>query len=128
MAGAKNKPEAVSSFAGATGGTGLVGLANLITDPSWRAILLYVSPAATVGISIAWLYTSSIMRNKYRRSQMNKMLAEARAIRDRVLSDGASSDDHKKNVQENVEKLEHLAMQLINDETESVRASLTSIG
>ncbi len=111
------------------GGTGLIGLANLIPDtyPLLKAILIYASPASVVAISYTWLFLSTLLHDQVRKYQIDRGLDEARKIRDAVINNPASSEAHKKKVQENVEKLEELAMAVINDRTEAVRATLKEI-
>jgi hypothetical protein len=57
----------------------------------------------------------------------HKAISDARKIRDDFYANPNASTKHKCKVQENVEKLEKLAMDVISDNAEHVRAKLKEI-
>lgn len=125
----EKKPDATSSFAGAGGGTLLIGLSALIPDdhPVIKNCLTFASPAAAVAISFASLLLITATKRAIMKSQINSAIAEARKIRDEVNRAPTSTAAHKKQVQQNVEKFEALALELLNDNVEEVRARLRDI-
>jgi hypothetical protein len=125
----KQKTDVKAGAAGVGAGTGLLGLANLIPDsyPITKAILIYISPASVMAVSYVWWVLSGIWQEKIRQNQINRALEDARKIRDVVNSNPSSSDAHKQRVQDNVEKLEELALAVISDRTEAVRATLREV-
>jgi len=114
-------------IAGASGGTGLLVLAGLIPDEyhALRIFATYASPAATVAISAIWLWASRYLDAWSRRLGIDEALHASRSLRDEIMRDAHSSLEHKKRAQENVEKLERLAMDVINDDAQLVRTNLT---
>lgn len=116
-----------AGLAGAGSGTGLIGLANLIPPQhEWaRQIVLYAAPGFSFFIAWLWKLCDSAIKRRMRQGQVDKAVERAIAIRDRVMSDGVSSDAHKQRAQDNVEKLELLAMEINNDDTDTIVAILT---
>lgn len=110
---------------GVGGGTGLLGLANLIPDtyPIIKTIVIYASPGAGVVLTFLWAYLSRQFERHLRRRQMEKALVDARKLRDLVLSDGHSSAEHRAMIQQNVEALERLMAELIGNTASNVRAT-----
>lgn len=118
-----------ANIAGAGAGTGLLGLANMIPDQYqvYRNILIYISPTAAVGISFVWMFVSSIVSRKIVNSELNKAICDVRKIRDDVFANVSTTNEHKHKLQENVEKLEKLALEVISDNAEHVRSKLKEI-
>jgi hypothetical protein len=125
----KPKTDVKAGAAGVGAGTSLLGLANLIPDsyPVTKAILIYISPASVMAISYVWWVVGGVLQEKIRQNQIDRALKDARKIRDVVNANPASSDAHKKRVQDNVEKLEELALAVISDRTEDVRTTLKGV-
>lgn len=115
-----------SAVAGASCGTGILGLSALIPDQYHflRSAIMYASPTASIVIGVAWAWGMNMLTAQFRRWQIDRTLAYARKIRDAVLNNPNSSPTHRQNMQENVESLEQVAMEICDDETQSVRATL----
>ena len=118
---------AEASVAGGLGGTGLVGIANLLpAHLAWlKAILIYVAPAASVGLALVWALVSTNLRSWYNKRNLDIAIKEARAARDRIIGDPMASPAHKDNAQLNVERLEQLKFVMLQEQVSAVRATLT---
>ena len=112
-----------ASLAGASIGTGLVGLGNHFPEP-WKSIVVYAAPSAAVIAGILWNWGTALLLNALGTWQINRGLDQARKIRDAVFRDANASAPHKQRAQQNVENLEQLAMIAINDSTKSIRLRL----
>lgn len=92
-----------------------------------KTLLIYSSPALSVALAAAWLVVAAALRRRRRRSEMESLIAEARAMRAVVCADPNASDEHKQRVCENVEEFEAIGMDLLRDEAEILRTQLKAI-
>lgn len=115
-----------ASVAGASAGTGLLGLVQLIPNEhqQFRSVLVLLTPALTVILSIVWENVTGVLKIWLRRARVEWTLKEARKQRDQVMGSRFSTDAHKADVQSRCETLEKLLMALIDDETSSIRVTL----
>jgi hypothetical protein len=113
------RERAASGLAGASGGLGLVSLANALpqsTSPL-PALLIYVSPFATVLISALWAAGVTKLQRSLHRRSLEGSLRGATRLRDQILASSESSSQIKKQAQANVEKIQTLVMELILEDT-----------
>ena len=113
------KERAVSGLAGASGGLGLVSIANSLPQrmSPIPALLIYASPFATVLISSIWTIGLVKSRRWLRRRSLEASLRSAIRLRDQVFANGESSLAIKKQAQSSVEKIQTLVMELILEDT-----------
>lgn len=133
MAGAKSdsKNRKSASVAGVSGGTGLVAIAQLLPlDLAWlKAILTFAAPAATIVVSVLWVYLQvwiqETVTQLLRRRAMNSSIKYARKMRDKVVKDPKATNAHKRQAQENLQKMETLAFEMAQAEAKSITAKIT---
>lgn len=110
-------------------GTVIAAIANGLPDGSWWKPMLSVSsPLITVCLSGLWLFAKTayvdpfVDGRKYKAADaaMDKILAAARANVANVLQDPHATDNHKKEVQNILEKLEKLKLEKITERMEVV--------
>jgi len=122
--------KAASSIAGASGGTGILGLAALIPDDYHflKQAMIYISPTASIVIGIVWSWGAGLLVSWLDHFQFNRSLKSVRRLRDDIVKNPLSSPQHCARAQENVENFELLAFELIKGNTQSLHASLASAG
>ena len=122
----QDRPVVEAGVVGIGGGTGLVGLANLLPAEyvSLKAILIYVAPTTAVVFGFAWGMLRAFGASWINKRNLDKAIREACATRDKIHSSPMSSIAHKENAQQNVEKLEALKFEMLAEQVSSVRATL----
>lgn len=118
-----------ASVAGGGGGTVLLALSDRL-PADWvlvKALLVYSSPAVAVGMAACWVMVAAFIRRRKRRSDMTAIVKEAREMCRDVCNDNESSPEHKLAARKQVEEFELLAMELLKDEADVVRAQIKSI-
>jgi hypothetical protein len=76
-------------------------------------------------MALAWAIAAALLRSWYTNRQIDKAIEEARATCDRIHGNPNSSENHKQNAQQNVERLEELKFVVLQERVSSVRATLT---
>jgi hypothetical protein len=123
-------PRKTSGVAGASGGTGLIGLAEFIPDthPTIKHIVVYISPTASVVIGFIYVWCSGLLIAVGRRWQINRALKSARDRCNGILSDPHTSETQKKHATESLKKMERLESELIDSDIEQIHTSISTIG
>jgi hypothetical protein len=126
----RSDSNAASSIAGASGGTGILGLATLIPEnyAFLKQALIYISPTASIIIGIVWSWGAGLLVSWLDQLQFERSLKRVRKLRDDIVANPNSSPEHCARAQENVEIFEQLAFGLIKGNTQSLHASLASVG
>jgi len=118
--------------AGATGGgigTILAAFANSLPPESqYKVILTVTAPIITLGISGCWLFIKDVYIDPYvarkkheaNHNYINQLIEDARKYEAQILTDPNSSDEHKKDVRSEIERLEKLLMKAIVNNVEFV--------
>ncbi len=118
----------VANVAGASGGTGIIAIAQLLPqqDSTARALLSFMAPVATVILASTWpkfrAWLSRQIDRTLWRIEINGALTEARKHRDNVLADPQASSAHKRTAQQNVERLELIVFEMIGYEASLMKA------
>lgn len=116
-----------AGVAGSGAGTIFLAIADKL-PAEWGAIkqiAIYLCPLSAVVVVGMWIVIGTQLRRWKRRSDMNKLLADARSIREAVLANPTSSKAHKEKVCRNVEEFETLSLKLLEHEAAKVSAHLT---
>jgi hypothetical protein len=113
------RERAVSGLAGASGGLGLVSIANSLpaSMAPIPALLIYVSPFATILLSSVWAVAIVKSRRWLRRRGLQVSLRSAVRLRDEVFASRQSSPIIRKQAQSSVERIQALVMELILEDT-----------
>src|SRR6202040_1681706 len=113
------RERAVSGLAGASGGLGLVSLANSLPASAnpIPTLLIYASPFVTVVISSVWTIGLIKLRRWLRRRTLDGSLRSAIRLRDQIVASSESSPTIKKQAQASVEKIQSLVIDLILEDT-----------
>jgi len=122
--------DTASRIAGISGGTGIVGLVALIPEDyhGLKQALTYLSPTASIVIAILWSWGSGLLVSWLDQLQFDQSLRRVRELRDQILANPHSSEQHRTRAQENVEALEQLAFAIVKDNTQALHASLARAG
>lgn len=120
----------VSGIAGASGGTGILGVAALIPDEYHflKQAVAFSAPTASVIIGALWAWGSNLLIKWGQRWAFGRSLKAARRLRDEIVTTPTSTNEHKQLAQKRVEALEQVLFGLIDDETQSLRATITVAG
>lgn len=127
--GAAKKHNVPADIAGASSGTGIISIINLIPEShaTIKAFALYATPFFAIGVRFGWVVIGHRLDLWLTQRAFDRALTEARALRDEVYNNPSSSEKHKHDMQEQVEKLERLYMNAKFDDLKTVRAKLKDI-
>lgn len=129
MPSRKKAATSTADVAGAGLGTGIIGLAaHLPTslDP-YKELIVYAAPAISVGGRILYIIASSYVSYVVTKFNIDRALKETIRVRDRIMSDQKSSEEHKKLAQDTVEQMEKLKLEMLSADMEHVTARLKEL-
>jgi len=106
--------------AGAAGaGTLLVLLANNLPDSNaWKSWLVLLAPSASIAISTLYGWVKNAIDERANRRELADVVRRARITLDEALQNPSTSDEHRKQLQRELETLELL---LVKADVEKIR-------
>jgi hypothetical protein len=116
-------PRWQGGVAGASTGTSLLVLLNLLPDKSLlKPILTYLSPSITIVTSLAWAYTTSAFKDWLNDKRIAAEREKIKQLVHQVELDPQSSEEHKKAVRKESEKVELTLIEIHTERIEAIRA------
>jgi len=102
---------------GAGGGTLLILLANNLPDNDvLKTWLVLIAPTTSVVISSFWIWSKSRVEKYYLKKNIRSNFLNAKDTIQEALNNPFTSEDHKKQLRKEIEKLERLAVHIDLDE------------
>ncbi len=103
------KARASSKAAGATGGTLIVLLANLLPEGSlWKRILVLVAPSAAVGLNAFSSWGIAELIAHWNKRKIDKALYRATETTENILKTEGISEEHKTFVRRKLEEFQKI--------------------
>jgi hypothetical protein len=117
---ARRKAQIGSGVAGASTGTGIIALIELIPDNSpFRNIVLYLAPSATVVASVAWAHMETSVKSWLDDRRIKHEAHKARQLAKRIDKDPHATESHKSQMRQEAERLDVLVMQVHRNRVEA---------
>ena len=119
-----------SIAAGAGGELSWYLVASAIPEsyPIVKQALVYFSPTASLCFSYLWAWAYVNINERLAKSNSARIVARAIELRDKIVADPASSQEHKRRVQESVEKLQMVEFEILQDSSRSFRTIAAGSG
>jgi hypothetical protein len=125
----KSKKNGVVSAGAAGGGLGtlLISFAEGLPETNeWKTFLTLIAPILTVGVSGLWLFVKTVyidpvvatMKHKSSHAHISRLIEDAKKVEQIVINDPNSSQEHKDEMRNNVEKLEKILISQLVDSVE----------
>lgn len=93
--------------AGAGGGTLLVLLANnLPADSTWKSWLVIFAPSVSIAISVLYGWIKATLDKRAARKELAEVVDRAKLTLQQALENPATSQEHRKQLQKELEGLE----------------------
>jgi hypothetical protein len=94
-----------SAFAGAGGGTLLVVIAKTLPQP-WSNWLVLAAPSLSVGVSASFLWAKQYIEEHMEQWEYEGRVKQARETLEAALKNSNTSEEHKAEMRQALEKLE----------------------
>jgi hypothetical protein len=108
----KSTKSTLAGAAGVGGGTLLALLANnLPTSSPWRSWLVLIAPSASVGLSAVFVLLRRYIDARIKDKRLKTLIQRARETLEMALRNPATSEEQKKALMSELERLERLLVQ-----------------